>query len=198
MTEQNPNIPDWARQPQQPTGWGPTPQPPKKSHRTRNIVLGVVGAVIVIGIIGAATGGGKKNDNKPAAAAPSATATTQQPAATPATTSAAPAPTTTKPKPKPKPDTVEYIVTGSPADVTYGPAGSSLSGHSGMHVTKKLADPTYYSISAQLAGSGKVTCEIKVKGKVVSKGTATGSYNIAMCEIVKDPFGGGWQDANSN
>lgn len=197
MTEQqpNPNIPAWTQQPQQPAGWGPAPQPPqKKSHRTRNIVLGVVGAVVIISIISAATGGGKKNDDaKPAAAAP---ASTTQSATTAA---AAPAPVTTKPKPKPKaPDTVEYIVTGSPAEVTYGAAGSSLSGHSGMHVTKKLGSPSYYSISAQLSGSGKVTCEIKVKGKVISKGTATGSYNIAMCEIVQDPFGSGWEDANSN
>lgn len=202
MSEQQPNqpnIPAWAQQPAPPVTWGaPTPQPPKRSHRARNVILGVVGAVIVIGIIGAATGGGSKKNDDNKAAAPSATATTDQPAAAPSTKPAAPAPkkTTTKPKPK-APDTVEYIVIGSPAEVTYGPAGSSLSGHSGMHISKKLGHPSYYSISAQLSGSGKVTCEIKVKGKVVSHATATGSYNIAMCEIVQDPIGDGWTDANS-
>jgi len=102
----NPNIPSWPQQPNTPPtpgSWGPTPQPPaKKSHRTRNIVLGVVGAIIVIGIIGAATGGGsKKNDDKTTAAAP-ATSTSQQATTAPATTQAAPAPTTAKPKPAAK------------------------------------------------------------------------------------------------
>jgi hypothetical protein len=105
----NPNIPAWAQQPgpaPAPGGWGAAPQPPApKNHRTRNIVLGVVGVVVVIGIIGAATGGGgKKNDDKAAA---SPVATTQQ-ATTPAqrTTTEAAAPTTTRPKPKPVAKTV--------------------------------------------------------------------------------------------
>lgn len=107
MTDQqqpHPNIPTWATQPQQPSGWGPAPEPPKKKHLARNIVLGVVGAVVLIGIIGAATGsGGKKDDDKSTAAAPSATATTEQPADAPGTEAAAPATTATKPAPKPKP-----------------------------------------------------------------------------------------------
>lgn len=187
--QNNINVSEWpASHPYAGSNLGstPPPPPPRKKKRTGlKIAGGIVAGIIVISIIASATGGSsdKKSDDKTTAVV------TQQHATASAT------PTS---KPKPKPDTVEYIVTGSPADVTYGPSGSSLSGHSGMHVTKKLGSPSYYSISAQLTGSGKVTCEIKVKGKVVSKGTATGSYNIAMCEIVKDPFGGSWQDANSN
>jgi hypothetical protein len=55
----------------------------------------------------------------------------------------------------------------------------------------------YYSIDAQLSGGGSVTCEILVSGKVISKSTATGSYNIASCEITQDPFSGNWSDTNA-
>ncbi len=66
-----------------------------------------------------------------------------------------------------------------------------------MSVTSSLGDPAYYNISAQLQGSGSVTCKLKVDGKVISQATASGGYNIAMCEIVQDPISGNWQDANS-
>lgn len=95
--------------------------------------------------------------------------------------------------------TITYIVTGSAADVTYGPSGSDASGSVPMRKTATIpADPPVdYSIEAQLQGSGSVTCEILVGGKVVSKSAASGSYNIASCEILQDPFSGKWQDANS-
>ncbi len=53
-------------------------------------------------------------------------------------------------------------------------------------------------ISAQLNGSGAVSCEIKIGGVIVSHGAASGSYNIASCEVVQDPIDGGWEDANSS
>ena len=95
--------------------------------------------------------------------------------------------------------TVTYIVTGSNAQVTYGPAGSGLSGDVPMKATAKIPSnaPDYYSISAQLQGGGKVSCGIEVNGKVISSSTATGGYNIASCEITQDPFSGNWQDTNS-
>jgi hypothetical protein len=92
--------------------------------------------------------------------------------------------------------TVTYIVTGSPADVTYGPSGSDLQGYVPMDVNAPLGNPVYYAISAQLQGGGQVTCEILVGGKVISKSTATGSYNIATCEISQDPVYGGWVNTN--
>jgi hypothetical protein len=91
--------------------------------------------------------------------------------------------------------TVTYVVSGSPAQVTYGPAGSSLNGHVPMDLTQPLANPIYYSITAQLNGGGRVGCKLLVDGKVISEATATGSYNIASCEITQG-FSGGWQDAN--
>jgi len=65
-----------------------------------------------------------------------------------------------------------------------------------MHVTQKLGDPAYYSLQAQLQGGGNVTVKILVDGKVISQGTASGGYNIAMAEISQDPLTGGWESDN--
>jgi hypothetical protein len=100
-------------------------------------------------------------------------------------------------KAKPHHRKITYVVTGSAADVTYGPSGSDLQGHVPMRVTRKLKHPQYYSISAQLQGSGAVTCKILINGKVIDKARATGSFNIASCEIIQDVFGSKWESANS-
>jgi hypothetical protein len=65
-----------------------------------------------------------------------------------------------------------------------------------MRKTAALRDVSYYAISAQLQGDGKVSCEIRVNGKVIARSTATGSYNIAQCEIGQDPWTGAWQSDN--
>ncbi len=92
--------------------------------------------------------------------------------------------------------TVTYVVTGSPAQVTYGPAGSSLNGHVPMRLTRNLHNPQFYSISAQLQGGGAVACKLMVNGKAISRATASGGYNIASCEISQDPLSGKWSDTN--
>lgn len=173
---------------QQPPPPGGPPQPPRrrKTHTTRNVLLLCAGAVLVLVIIAAAASGGHKGKTPAAASATS-----------PATSSASSAPAASTPaKPAAKAaarQTVTYVVTGSPgASVTYGPEGSSLNGHVPMHVTASLANPQYYSISAQLNGGGAVSCRILVDGKVLSRARATGGYNIAQCEIVQS-FSGGWQ-----
>jgi hypothetical protein len=106
----------------------------------------------------------------------------------PASTAASSAP--------PQKQTVTYVVNGSPADVTYGPAGSDLSGSVPMRVTQPLGTPDYYAISAQLQGGGTVSCQILVDSKVTASSTASGGYNIADCEISQDPFSGNWGDTN--
>jgi hypothetical protein len=90
-----------------------------------------------------------------------------------------------------QPSTVEFIVSGSPADVTYGPSGSSLSGSVPLDVTGQIPSPVpaYYAVSAQLQGAGAVSCEIRVDGVVISTARATGGYNIALCEISQGPSG---------
>lgn len=168
----------------------PYGQPPRPPRRTgRKILIGIASAfalIIVIGIIGAAAGGGK---TAPAAAQSSAPATTAAPAATHSST---PARAAAAPK-------VTYVVTGTPgADITYGPAGSSLSGHSPMRVTRKLGHALYYSIQAQLQGSGEVTVKILIGGKVISKAVASGGYNIAMAEISQNPLTGKWEDTQQS
>jgi hypothetical protein len=177
--------------------WG-APQPPKRK-RLVPILIGTGAFIVTLGIIGALTGGGKKDDDASSPNAVPAATVASTPAAEPSSAPAAvPAPTTTPPPTTPpKPDTVTYVVTGSASDITYGPAGTSLSGDVPLKVTKPLGHPSYYSISAQLQGSGHVTCKIEVNGKVISQAEAAGSYNIAMCEIVQDFLSDDWVDANA-
>jgi hypothetical protein len=96
-----------------------------------------------------------------------------------------------------QPSTVEFIVSGSPADVTYGPSGSSLSGSVPLHMAGHIPSPVpaFYAINAQLQGAGAVSCEIKVDGKVISAARATGGYHIAICEISQGPSGD-WENDN--
>lgn len=91
--------------------------------------------------------------------------------------------------------TVTYYVAGSVADVTYGPAGSQLSGSDPMKETVPLGDAPYYAITAQLQDyGGSVTCQIGIDGYVVSQATASGDYHIAQCEIVRTADGS-WASA---
>lgn len=62
-----------------------------------------------------------------------------------------------------------------------------------MHVTARLRNPLYYTITAQLQGSGAVTCRIEVNGKTIARSQATGGYNIATCQIGKGLLSGKWQ-----
>lgn len=66
-----------------------------------------------------------------------------------------------------------------------------------MKVTDKLGNPIYYALTVQLQGGGSVSWEVEVDGKVISKATASGGYNIAQCEISPDPISGGWEDTNT-
>jgi hypothetical protein len=95
---------------------------------------------------------------------------------------------------------VTYVVTGTAgASVTYGPAGSSLTGSVPLRKTATIPStaPLYYSLQVQLQGGGQVTCQILVDGKVISSSTAHGGYNLAMCEIGQDPVTGKWQSENA-
>ena len=95
-------------------------------------------------------------------------------------------------------NTITYVVTGSPANVTYGPAGTDLSGTVPMNVSAPIGNnpASYYAIDAQLNGGGTVTAEILVGGKVISSATASGSYNIATAEIDQNPLTGQWENTN--
>ena len=83
-----------------------------------------------------------------------------------------------------------YVVNGSPADVTYGPAGSDLSGSVPMRVTQPLGTPDYYAISAQLQGGGTVSCQILVDGKVTASSTASGGTTSRAARSARTPSAG--------
>jgi hypothetical protein len=162
----------------------PGGRPPSRRHRGLKIFAGIVGGIVAIAVISSLASHGS-GSNTPAPAGSSAPA-----ASSPAAAAAQPAA-------KPARQTVTFVVTGSPAQVSYGPAGSDLAGSVPMRVTHRLGDPQFYAISAQLNGGGTVTCKILVDGTVISKAVATGSYNIAQCEIDQDPLTNAWEDTNS-
>jgi hypothetical protein len=88
-----------------------------------------------------------------------------------------------------------YRVTGTPgARVTYGPAGTYLTGRAPLQVVAKLGNPLYYFITAELPGRGSVECEILIGAKVMDKSAATGRHSLASCQISRDPLSGKWQD----
>jgi hypothetical protein len=180
-----PSQPAWPQPPYSPPPqYAPQPpQRPRKSHKGLAFLgCGGLGALVVLIAILAS----------PSSPSSPPAVSQQQTAAAPAQ-SAAPAQPAAKAAAA---QTVTYVVTGSAADVTYGPAGSSLSGTVPMRVSKPLGTPLYYSINAQLQGGGSVSCQILVDGQVISSSTATGGYNIAQCEIGQDPLSGQWQDDN--
>jgi hypothetical protein len=160
----------------------PQQQPPRKSHKGPLAFLGCGGLAALVILIAALA----SHSTSPSPATLPTVAVSQQ--AAPAGSTAA----------KAAKETVTYEVTGSPADVTYGPAGSSYSGTVPLSKTGPLGSPVYYAISAQLQGGGTVTCKIKVDGKVISQSTATGGYNIAQCEISRDLLTGAWSDTNGS
>jgi hypothetical protein len=186
-----PQQPGWGQP--QPPGWGQPTQPPAKPKRGKSGCLGCAGILVLAAIIGigANTAGNhtKTTATTPAASSAPAGQAQNQPPATSSAPAAAPTPAVQH--------TVTFVVTGAAdADVNYGQAGSTIQGHAPMSVSQPLGNPLYYSISAQLQGDGQVSCEIQIDGKAISQATASGGYNIAMCEISKDLFNGQWKDAN--
>ena len=104
---------------------------------------------------------------------------------------------------------VEFIVSGSAPDgidITYGPAGTKLSGPSVLQRTAKMTvsfDPgaLHYVLRAQLHGDGDITCKIVVTGLgeqalTVSSGAASGGHKI--CSVQAWPENNGLVWANEN
>jgi hypothetical protein len=186
--QQQPPQQQWSQPPpnywQQPYAPPPGPPPRRKKSRKGLAFLGCGGLAAVVILVAVIAGASSSSSS------PGSSSTQTQAAAPPAQSAAAAA--------APAKQTVTYEVSGSDADVTYGPTGSDLSGSVPMNKTQDIPSkpPLYYSVQAQLQGGGTVTCKIKVDGKVISQSTASGGYNIAQCEIGQDPFSGNWQDDN--
>jgi hypothetical protein len=153
------------------------------------VFLGLAAVFVLLIIIVIATSSQSGKSGSPTAAT--------SPNSAPSSTAAAAPAAAAKPSPtKPAAQTVTYTVTGSTADVTYGPAGSDFEGSVPMTKTVTLDNnASYYAINAQLQGDGQVSCSIAVDGKVIDHATAEGGYNIADCEITQGLFGN-WESTN--
>jgi hypothetical protein len=177
---------------------GPHPHRRRKSgrrHQVRNGMLVGLGCLSVIVAIGTGLTG-----EKFPASSPRSHASAGQ--------SAAAAPAAARPKSKsrsrsrsraagsgPRP-ILTYRVTGTPgARVTYGPAGTYLTGRAPLQVIARLGNPLYYFITAELPGKGSVECEILIGTRVMAKSSATGRHNLASCQISRDPLNKKWQEA---
>ena len=91
---------------------------------------------------------------------------------------------------------VTYVVTGSAAHVTYGPSGANFEGTGPLSVSQPLGQPQFYSINAQLTGGGSVTCLLKVDGVTIVSNSASGSGNIASCQMDQN-LNGSWEAATN-
>jgi hypothetical protein len=190
------NTPDYTRAPYQP------PQAPKK-HTARKIILGLVCGTFAIIVVSAVASGG--NTPSTTSAPPTATATIPTPSAPASATYTAPTPAA--PAPAAPPATtpaavaqVTFACTGNAPDgidITYGPEGTDDSADS-LPFTKTMPldpDAQYYNVTAQLSGSGHVSCTTVVDWDgqpVTQSGSASGGYNIASAEMCSD-FTGGWE-----
>jgi hypothetical protein len=150
---------------------------------------GLLGLVILGIIIGNSSSGssGGSGGATPAPAGSSAASGSPEVSGSPAVSGAPPSSSA--------PTTITYAVTGTQDDaqVSYGPAGTNLSGSVPMTVNATIGSTVaaYYAISAQLQGYGDVSCTISIDGQVISRGTASGDYNIAQCEIGQN-YQGAW------
>ena len=90
------------------------------------------------------------------------------------------------------PQQVTYVVAGSAAHVTYGPSGANFEGTGPLSVSQPLGQPQFYSINAQLTGGGTVTCLLKVDGVTIVSNSASGSGNIASCQMDQN-LNGSWE-----
>jgi hypothetical protein len=158
--------------------------------------------VIIVIIISVAAGGSKpkKAASPPTSstAAPTTSLTSPPTTAAPTTTTAAPTTTTAPPVAQ---DAV-FSCSGSAPDginITYGGEGSDLSASNlPFQATVPLdTSDMYYSVTAQLQGSGSISCSTTVNwngspGTVAKTSSASGGYNIAMAEVCSD-FEGGYQ-----
>ena len=160
---------------------------PGRRHQVRNGMLVGLGCLSIIVAIGTGLTGEKFPASAPRSHAGAGQPVTVAPAA------ARPGSGSAGSGPRP---ILTYRVSGAPgARVTYGPAGIYLTGRVPLQVTARLGNPLYYFITAELAGSGSVECEILIGARVMAKSVATGRHNLASCQISRDPLSRKWQDA---
>ncbi len=217
MSQQYPQQPQWGQQPQQQQypqqqpgwggpqqpGWGAPPPPPKKTSAGKIIGL-IVAGFLVVGVIGAVVGGGSDDSSSDVSTA--ATDNSKVKDVVPDAEKEEPADAKTSDKPKadaPKKETkptVVFKVWGTapagalgPLDITYGSDTDTRKGsfkNGKFEATLSLnEDALYYTVMAQLQGSGDINCSVTVGGET-KKAHAAGGYNICNAQLSSDFFGG--------
>jgi hypothetical protein len=175
---------------------GPAPsrrRRPRRRHQVRNGMLVGLGCLSVIVAVGTGLTGERFPASSPRSHAGAGTGAGPSVAA--ASAVARPGSKSRSAGSGPRP-ILTYRVTGTPgARVTYGPAGTYLTGRAPLQVVARLGNPLYYFITAELPGRGSVECEILIGTKVMDKSVATGRHSLASCQISRDPLSGKWQDA---
>lgn len=217
MSQQYPQQPGWGQQPQQQQypqqqpgwggpqqpGWGaPPPQPPKKN--TGKIIGLLVAGFLVVGVIGAIADGGSDDTSGKGNTVSADDTATKDTAPEAEKEEPADAKTSSKPKAdapkKEEKPTVVFKVWGTapagalgPLDITYGSDSDNREGkfqNGKFEATLPLdKDALYYTINAQLQGSGDINCSVTVDGET-KKGHAAGGYNICSAQLSSDFFGG--------
>ncbi|MFJ9347893.1 hypothetical protein [Streptomyces sp. NPDC101237] len=192
----NNQQPGWVG-PQQPYGRPPfEPEPPRRGPGAGKIVglgcLGLVGVAVVIGIAAAVVGGGS-DDSHDGGSTSTSTTRTDDKAAGGAKDHGERSGT---------PKTVVFKVWGTaPAgalgglDITYGSDSDTRKGtfeNGGFEAELPFVKGAmYYTLNAQLQGSGDINCSVTVAGKTKSA-HASGGYNICDAQLTSD-FTGGWR-----
>lgn len=194
--------PEWAgsQQPHGPDPYGRQPfppQPPKGGPGAGKVIglgcLGLAGVAVVLGIAVAAVGGSGSDGSGSGASKPASTSTPGGEADAGAKDDGKKAGTS---------KAAVFKVWGTaPAgalgglDINYGSDSDTRKGtfkNGTFEATLPLAKGAmYYTLNAQLQGSGDINCSVTVDGQTKS-GHASGGYNICDAQLTSD-FTGGWR-----
>ena len=183
-----------------PAGMPPTP-PRKRHHWIRWTFAGFGALILLIIVIGVASGSSKST---PAAVPQQATFAPATPAAVPV--AATPTPSVSSPT------KVTFVVTGTgDPSVTYGTDSDNRDGGgtlgelgdgNALPWSRSLpfnGNAQYYYMDAQLEGAGNISCKIVVTGPgdqplTVASGHASGGENICSAQAApSDSTGTSWQ-----
>ncbi|MEV7070691.1 hypothetical protein [Streptomyces sp. NPDC093990] len=197
-----PQQPGWE-DPQQPFGQPPFGVPKRKKAGTGKVIglgcLGLVGLFVLIALIGAVAGGGSSSNGakgpgiKVGGAADGPTSKGYQ-------TVDASEGSDHKAEKRTSEKVVIFRVWGTapagalgPLNITYGSDSDNRDGafeNGKFEATLPLDDDAvYFSVTAQLQGSGDIHCSVTVGGKT-KKAHAAGDYNICMAQLSSGLLGG--------
>ena len=152
------------------------PPPSREHHRLRNVLL-VSGGVLLLIIVLAVAFGGGRNLGQSAAATQHSASSSAKPS----------------PEPPDRAGTVTFEATGAPSTVNLGRAGSESEQPGPVTVTSRLdSSATEYKLTVSPTAIGTSHCRIKVNGRTLANGSASGSVAIATCVIHQDPMSGSW------